>query len=289
MPEPAPAPAPAPTPDPAPAPAPAAWHAGVEADVLGTWQNKGYDLSDPKNVAIQATKAYREAQKFVGVPETQLLRLPKDAADEAGWKSVWTRLGAPSDPKEYDFAPVKHADGSAPAAGLIDTLRTTAANLHLPKDRAAELAAAVVKHLDDARAEQEGARTAKLTEEKGVLAKSWGQNAAANKFIASQAAAALGVKPDDIAALEGVVGYARVMELFRQIGTKIGEDKFISTDRPGGNNQPMTREGAQARRTELMRDTAWVTRYRSGDTQAMKEMMGLNILISGDDGSSAAA
>ena len=47
---------------------------------------------------------YREAEKLIGAPASQLLRLPADPSkDMDGMKAVWQRLGAPSDAKEYDF------------------------------------------------------------------------------------------------------------------------------------------------------------------------------------------
>src|SRR6266436_6911584 len=138
---------PEPNPNPNPNPAPP-WHAGVDADILGHWQNKGYSLDDPKTVAIEVTKQARDLQKHFGVPADRIVKLPDKADDEAGWSAVWQRLGAPKEPKDYDFSAVKHADGNVPDAGLIDAIRGAAAAVHAPKDRAADLATAVVKHLD---------------------------------------------------------------------------------------------------------------------------------------------
>jgi hypothetical protein len=87
-----------------------------------TWQNNGWD-KDPVIAAIEASKSHRELQKFHGVPASQLVKLPKDAADEAGWKAVYSRLGMPAEAKDYDLSGVKRADGTDVDQALADTLR----------------------------------------------------------------------------------------------------------------------------------------------------------------------
>jgi len=282
-----PAPAPAPAPDPAPAPAPVAWHTGLDAEILGHAQNKAWKLDDPKAAFTEAVKAARAAQQFVGAPPEQLLRLPKDQTDEAGWKAIYGRLGVPEAAKDYDFSGVKFADGTAVDDAFAEAIRPALLNARVPKDRAAEVVQAVVKFMDGAEAEESAAQTAKLTEEKATLAKNWGKNEAANKFIASQAAEKLGLKPDAVAALEGVIGYAAIMEMFHKIGRSLGEDKYVSGEQPGGGI--MSKEMAQARKGELMGDKAWVARHNSGDAAARREMRALNVIITGDDGSTYAA
>jgi hypothetical protein len=255
-----------------------AWHTGkIDADTLGFWQNKGIDPADPVSVATTLTKQYREAEKFVGVPAAQLLRLPKDATDEAGWNTVYQRLGAPADAKEYDFSTIKRADGNAPDAALLDTIRATAASLRLPKDKAPDLAAAVVKHLDGVQAETAAANAAKLATEKAALATSWGPNAEMNKLQAMQGAKRLGVDPETVALLENSVGYSKVMEMFRKIGAGTSEDTFVT----GNNNAVVTRESASARLTELTNDTAWGKRLMAGDAQARREFDSLTQLVAG--------
>lgn len=269
-------PTPTPTPIPTPTPTPA-WHEGkADADTIGYWQNRGLKLDDPGTLALEMTKAAREAQRFVGAPPERLIRLPEKADDEAGWKSVYQRLGAPADAKDYDFSAVKHADGTVPAQALIDTIRATAANLNVAKDKAPDLAAAVVKHLDGVKAETTAANAAKLATEKAALAQSWGPNAEMNRLQAMQGAKRLGVDPETVARLEQEVGYAKVMEMFRKIGAGTSEDTFVDG---GGNNTAVTRESAQARLNELTADNAWGKRLLAGDAAAKREFDSLTQLI----------
>lgn len=267
------------TPDPA---AGSPWHTGkVDAETLGLWQNKGWDISDPAKTAVEVTKAYREAERFIGVPPSELIRMPK-SGDEAAAKAMWQRLGAPPDAAGYDFAGVKFADGTDVDADFATHMRNTFAALNVPKDAAVAIAQNVIKFMENAETTERTEASAKLVAEQAALAKNWGANAEANRFVAKQAAAALKVTPEELDVLEKQIGGARVMEMFRSIGERMGEGKFVANGAPGGTGV-MTREQAVARRTELMRDSTWSKKYLDGDVAANRELQGLLTLIHGDD------
>src|SRR5437879_5504237 len=92
----------------------ASWHQGADAETLGHIQNRGWQDKPANEVALAAIKAHREAEKLIGVPADQLLRLPVSTADAEAWKPVWQKLGAPVDAAGYDFTPIKTAAGEAP-------------------------------------------------------------------------------------------------------------------------------------------------------------------------------
>lgn len=257
----------------------APWHTGVDPALAGVWQNKGWNTADPKTVAIEATKAYTEAQKFVGAPAAQLVRLPTDPMSDE-WKGVYSRLGVPADPKDYDFSQVKFADGAGldPAADAF--IRQQAYTAHISKDAAAGFASGLVKFLEGAEATDATERQGALAAERQTLQTNWGVNFEANKFVAQRGAAALGLDDAAVTALEGQIGYAKVMEAMRKVGVLSGEARFISAGLPGSNGV-MTREGASARKAELMTDKAWTTRFLAGDKTAVSEMTSLNTLIAG--------
>jgi len=256
------------------------WHAGVEAETIGFWQNKGLDLSDPKAFATKLTEQYRAAEKFIGVPPDQVLKLPKADAPPEDIKAFRMRLGMPADAKEYDFTSVKSADGQPIPQALADSLRSAAYNAGLPKDAAATVAAAVQKHLDDSRAADTAITAGKIAEEKAKLAASWGVNKDFNHLKAMEGARRLGITPEAVAALEGQIGYAAVMEAMRKIGAGTSEDTFVERG-TNTNGQVTTREGAISRKTELMADTAWVDRYLKGGQTEKREMDQINIMIDG--------
>ena len=252
---------------------------GVDEEMLGHWTNRGWNTKTAAEVAVEATKAWKGAEHLVGVPADQVIRLPKDQKDELGWKGVWQRLGAPAKPEDYDFSAIKFSDGTALDDTFVARVRAKAFALNLPKQAALEMAQDFTKYLDEAESTESTEKAAKLLEQKAALKKNWGPNEAANKFVAERAAAALGVAPETVAALEGVIGYDKIMEMFRSIGEKIGEDKFVKSTAPGNTGGPMTREQAVAKKADLMSDPIWRDAYLKGDQAKLREMLALNTLI----------
>jgi hypothetical protein len=264
----------------------APWHAGVDAETLGHWQNKGWKTEDPKEIAIAATKQAREAEKFFGVPADLLLKMPKAGAPPEDIKAFRMRLGMPGEAKDYDLSGVKDAAGQPIAAPLADTLRAAAHNAGLSKEAAAAIAGAVQKALDDTRAAESAVSTAKISEEKAKLKANWKpENYDFNLLKAMEGARRLGLSKDDPAGLEAInalensIGYARVMEIFRKIGQGTSEDTFIERGATGGT--VTTREGAVARKAELMADKAWGERLLKGGAAERAEWNSLNSMIEG--------
>lgn len=258
------------------------WHTGLEGELLGHVQNKGWHQLDAAAAAKAIAQAHREAERHIGVPADQVLRMPKADAPEADWAAFYAKLGKPAAATDYDLSAVKFSDGSELSADAVAFAQNTAHALHLPKEAGAKLAAEIAKFLDGAETSDRAEAEAKLTTEKAELAKEWGPNAEANLFVAKQAALKLGVPVEAINALEGQVGYAAVMKMFQKIGTSIGEAKFISNNGPAGDI--VTREQALARKAELMADAAWQKKYFEGDATANREMTALNVVITGDSG-----
>jgi hypothetical protein len=254
--------------------------AGIDSELIGHFVNKGWDKLTAAEAAAHAAKAHRDAEKFVGAPANELMRLPKDASDEAGWKNIWKKLGTPDKSDDYDFSGIKRSDGTALDDAFAKQMKDEAFKLNLPKDTAAKMTEQFVKYQDNVRAAESAEQAAKLTEERQALQKNWGANFEANKFTAQRAAQALGVDPETVGLLEKHVGYSKVMDMFLNIGSKIGEDKFVSS---GGNssNGVMTRDQAIARKGELMADKAWTKSYLDGDAAKKREMLALNTLIVG--------
>ncbi len=258
------------------------WYDGkADAETIGHWQNRGWIGKSPEEIAIEATKSHREAERVIGVPADQILRLPKDANDEAGWKGVWQRLGAPKEASEYDFAEVKNAAGEAPPQALLDTIRATAAASNMPKAAAQRMAQDVVKYMDSQSAASAASYTDTIEAQKNELKQNWGQNYEANKFVAQQAAQKFGMKPEEVDALEKTIGYARTMNFLRDVGMRIGEGRFVAGGEGNGNGGLMTVEQATARKAELMNDKDWAKRYLDGGVAEAREMAAITRIMVG--------
>jgi hypothetical protein len=280
------APAPSPAPAPAPAPTPAGtggaagnapWYQGKADDrIIGSWQNNfPQHIADPAALAVAATNSWLEAQKALGVPADQIVRVPTKPDDAAGWEALHKRLGWPGDPTKYQF---KDGQGKDVDPSLATFLRDTAHRLRLDPDRAGELSKEVLKFSE---AQITNAKTdydTKLAAGKAELATNWGAHLAANMEVARAGAATLGVDRDMVAALEQTVGYAKVMEMFRIVGSKTTEGKFVGGDKASGTG-PMSREAAIAKKNELFADKDWVARTARQDRDALRELAQIEAIL----------
>jgi hypothetical protein len=257
------------------------------AEIIAHAQNKGWDVKDPAALALAAGKAHLSAEKLIGVPPNELVRLPKDKSDEAGWKNVWNRLGTPSDPKEYDFPTLKGTDGKPTNEALDGMLRAAFAKTNMTKDAAAELSQTFAKYLTDQSAATAAQKTAALIDGRAALAKEWNttpERLQESPFMlaAKNAAAALKITPDAINALESTIGYEAVMRMLANISTKIGEDKFTGNNEPGGSKPGlMSKDQAKDLLSSLRRDPAWTKRYLEGGFEEGRKMTELLTIIGG--------
>lgn len=272
---------PAPTPESTPAPAPdKPWYDGMSAEEVGVLQNRGLDKGDYKAAVANLIKAHGEAQKFIGAPPDQMLRLPKDEADGEGWTKVWERLGRPAKADEYDLSGIKFKDGTALDDNMASFLKSAAFDANMPKAAAQSFAAKLAAHLDKIEDAESAETQANLQAEHQALKKSWGANFEANKFVAQQGAIGLGWDKDTVDKLEKVVGFGKMMEALRTAGQKFGEDKYVANRAPGGSGV-MTREQAKAKLDELKSDTDWTRKFSLGDKAAMREFNALTEMIAG--------
>lgn len=261
-----------------------AWYEGntaIDQGLVTKWKDKGWKLDNPTDLAIAATKSYMQAESLIGHSPELTVKLPKDA-NAPEWNGVWQKLGRPADAKGYDFSGIKFADGTDLDAGFTDFMRETAFKRNLPASAARSLAEDFTKFLEGSETRELAENTAAVSAEKQTLAKNWGPNHAQNMLVAQNAVRALGLDPATVNALEGVVGYAKVMEMFRNIGSKIGEDKFIATEGNGaGGKGVMTLDAAKVRKAELYKDTEWVKKFNAGGVDQRREMTALDTIISG--------
>jgi hypothetical protein len=252
------------------------WFSAFPDETKGHMQTHGWDKLEPAAAFDAAFKSFRETQKKLGIEPDRVLRLP-DKDDAAGWKSVYTKLGAPETPEGYDFSTVKKADGSALDEGFAAFLRSTVAELNMPKEAAAKLAAAVVKHYDDARAAgdttAETKRTADATALEAELQRRWGAQYAANDFSTKRYATQLGMSAD-VQALLSAETWAH-LAIAAERG---GEAGLPGAGAGGGGNRSMTKEQARATLNDRARDPDWVARRNKGGKD---EFVHLTTIITG--------
>lgn len=250
---------------------------GTDPELLGHIQNKGWAAKTAAEAALDAAKSHRDAEKLIGAPATEIVRLPKKE-DIAAWDGVWQRVaGTPKAATEYKFDGVKMTDGTELDPKFVDHLRTTAYKNHLSPEAAVNFAKDMVAFTESTEAADAVTTQAQAQRDRDALYNNWGKNKDEFLAIAKRTAEVFGFDAAAVTKMEGQVGYKPIMEAFLKVGQKMGEDRTFSPNNGGKGTGPLTKEGALARRKELMQDDAWVKRYNEGGMGSVefKEMKDL--------------
>ncbi len=224
---------------------------------------KGYaELNHWKDPEAAARDA-REAQKLIGVPKEDLLRVPKDfgVAKPEEVAAVYDRLGRPKTAAEYKLPTV---EGGEEFAGKMAPLLHTAG---LNQKQVDVIANGWNSYMNEAVAAQDRAQEQQEQLDMETLHKEWpGEVFNAKQELARRAVREFivplvgekiaGEKASEILGkVEDAIGTSAFMKLFAMIGEKAGvEDKFVDGGRNGFDMSPAA---ARARLDMLKLDKEW--------------------------------
>lgn len=246
------------------------WYDGSDTETVAWLQNRGLDKLTPVEAAKKAAEGHRNAEKQLGWPAQNLLRMPKDEKDLATREAMYNKLGRPETPDKYNWGELKVSDEFKQFAAPLYH------KLGLSQAQVSELLAATATRAEADMKRQKESADIQFATEKAELLKNWGQYAEANLTTAKNAFTKLGFTEEQVNAMQDQIGFAKVMSMFHTIGTKTGEDAWIK----GENNGPMTREQASERIKERKLDKAFMARYFNGDLDAKREMNDLHRVAS---------
>lgn len=243
--------------------APAAWYSGIQDESLrGYLEMKGFKGPDA------LADSYRNLEKLRGVPENELLRLPKEGDAEA-WGQFYDRLGRPKSPDDYGL-PVPEGDDGAfakTAAQWMHEAGLTPAQAKLLGEKNNEWLAQQVQSFNEQKAVESDRQLSELKTE-------WGQAFDQNVEIARRAANQFGIKEDQMEALEDALGTKGMMQLFNNIGQSLGEHKAEGFG-SGQSGFKLSPEAARERIKQLGADPEWSKKYLSGGANEAAEMQRL--------------
>ncbi|MCJ8336119.1 MAG: hypothetical protein MJH10_18100 [Epibacterium sp.] len=262
--EPSPSPEPqTPAPEPtAPAPeAPSSWYGSFESEELRNYtEGKGFKGAE------QVVQAYRELEKFRGVPETELVRIPKDA-DPDQLAEMYKKLGRPEDKTGYEL---DIADEAA-----RDWYAETALELNLNPTQARQMAEKAEARLTQLNEAQTQAFKEQTDDAVKHLRGEWGRDYDRNVQLAVEMERQTGVSLDDASA---VLGPQKAMEMYVELGKlKLGND-YVGPNQPPAN-AGTSPEIARQELDKLKASPEFQKRLNSMDEQtrmrAVHEMQGL--------------
>lgn len=228
---------------------------GLSEDAMTFVSNKGF-----KSVEDVVT-SYRNLEKLQGVPADKLIRLPdENNADEVN--AFYNKLGRPEKAEDYKF---EIADGQD------DSIAKAIAPELFKAGLSQKQAAAIYKTLEAAKIEQTKAAEAAAVKAEEDLKSEWGTNYDNNLKAAQQAAKIAGVTAEQIEALQKATDYKTVMNMFKNLASKFGEDALRGA---GDNKQTrftLTPQQAREKIEQLKTNKDWVQKISSGDKAALQE------------------
>lgn len=260
----------------APAAQPAPWYGDLSADP----DIKGYAELKQWKTPAEALKAARDAERMIGVPKDELIRLPKDAKPE-DLNQVYDRLGRPKSPDEYKF--------ESPAGADPEFEKAMRAVIHaegLNQKQATSLQTAMNAYGAKQAAAAEQALQAKIAAEDEQLHREWPGDTypqraeMARRAFQQFSADIFDAKSTDedreavFKQFDQILGPAKTLKIFAKIGEQLGGGngaRFVG-DRPSGSNFAMTPAAAKERIAELETDKEFGKRYLDGDKAAAKQM-----------------
>lgn len=247
----------------------ATWTAGLDQETTAWVQNKGF-----KSISDSLT-SHRNLEKLMGAPADRLLKLPGANEDvDAAMSSIYDRLGRPKTWEEYGLK-----DGQGELSDFAKAAAPVLHKLGLTAKQAQGLNEWWNGYADQLLKGEETQQADAVKADGEKLKTTWGQAYEQNVNMAKQAAQGLGVDAAMIDKLQEAMGFAKVMEFFHGIGTKIGEGQFVSSAAPGGG--ALSPAQAKAEIDLLKKDLNFGKKLREGDAEAMQRWQKLNQALAG--------
>lgn len=239
---------------------PASWTEGFSEDLKGYVGNKGW--KSPSDVV----DSYRGAEKLIGAPQDRVLKLPEKFYDDAGkltaeGRAVREKIGAPKDAKDYNLLSPK--EGGDPK--LLEHFRGVFHELGLPKGDAEKITGSWNQYMESQSAAAKEARAQVVKDQDAQLAKDWGAAHEQNINIAKEAIRTMGLKTEQVTALEAALGRDNAAKLLHKFGTQVREAPYIGGSRPDEIATPLN---AKNQINELKTDKSFGKLLESGDRDA---------------------
>ena len=204
-------------------PAPPAWLPGADADTVAYLQSKGWDKSS--NPAEAILGSYRSLEKLWGADKAgQTVQIPADGADSKTMDNFYNKLGRPESVDKYSskVADIKGMPGDT-AKAFVD--------LAFKEGLTDRQVKAVVAWNNESgvkiQQSLEANASTQLSSQQAALKTEWGAAYDGNIQTAKEAATKLGWTAEQINAMQLGLGFDGVMKLAHQLGTQVGEGKFV--------------------------------------------------------------
>lgn len=249
-----------------PANAPTDWTSTLPEAQRMYVQNKGF------KDAAAVLDSYKSLETLMGTPKERLLRLP-DKPDAPEWGEVYERLGRPKNADEYKFATPQGVEANKE---FTSWAQKQFHELGLTRAQGETLAQRWNEYASGDSQKLAAEKVTQIKTEETALKREWGAAYEQQTKTAFKAAQTFGLGQAEVTKLESALGYSATMKFLASVGSKLGEDSFITGEQSGGFNGALTPERALAEIEELKKDKEFVRKYNAGDRDSFKKMTRLH-------------
>ena len=250
----------------APVAQPISWLNGADETTVGYVQNKGW--KDP----VQVLDGYRNLEKLLGADKANnAVIVPKGDADPKEWAAVYDRLGRPTGPDGYKV--------ELPAGGDKNAHDASLAKFHelgLNKQQGETLMNWYNGLVSQSTQAQEAQRQQTFQSDDQAIKSEWGQAYTQNLAQAQNAARGLGLDAASIDKMSESLGHKATLSLLQKIGSKMGEDTFVTGDNTEKFGAALTPGQAKSEIQSLMQDRDFTAKYLKNDADAKARMSRLH-------------
>jgi len=253
------------------------WYDGADEETIGFIQNKKWDENP-----LGAIKAYQELEKFRGVPEEQLLKLPKDGEP---MDEIWQKLGRPEKPEGYE---VELPDDFNVDEARLNGFREKAFEAGIPADAFTKLvqwdAEFQAKELENYQLEQKQKSEAELADLKTEYGDAYEERRElARRFVTANLPKGAD-KKSVLSSIEDAVGTKLMIEMFSSAGMKFGEDKLPDStgDRPFGYTKEQALDDRKKLMNDISSDPSRLDLFNRNQGNDLDKIKRLNKIIAGE-------
>lgn len=242
---------------------------GFTAEDKAYLEKKGWN---EENYAVQSLKAYRNLEKMMGGSK-DIVEFPKDG-DIEGYNTLLKRMGFPEAKENYSY----DAGDDKEKAAAVEILRDVAFKSKMTQSQFNDFVGAFMEK--DAEMSETN-RKAFLDAKKHELneyATEKGKDFVSIKDNTDRALRMYGITEEERIGLENGIGIKRFYDLFGTIGKNLKEGNLITKE---NDSVTKTTESYKLELDKLFADTEFMTRYMSGDVNALAKINDLNNKISG--------
>lgn len=242
---------------------------GFTAEDKAYLDKKGWNA---ENYVEQSFKAYRNLEKMMGGSK-DVFEFPKEG-DSEGYANILYRLGTPDSKDGYSY----DLGENSPHTATMEHLKDVALKSKMTKSQFGDFMKAFIeKDAEVTKAAQE----AYIDEKKQQLnryAADKGYTFADIKENTDRAMRMYNLNDNERLAIENSLGIDRFFDIFSTIGKNLKEGTLVTKANDSTTNTPET---YKLELDKLFADSDFMTRYMSGEQNAINKVADLNNKISG--------